>query len=314
VMEEDASKSEQFFGRTIAKITRPSNEIPSGIRKQYYKELLYGAEIFIEGKNFVIASGFSNERDILNLQSFNLAKNPGIYVLFNAYYYYVGQSSREIISRLSSHYKDEGKNAILDEGKVIFFGRTDGKLSKDQLDYIEKELINKFSNHHRKTLNGNSGNTSYVSDSQQIIADYLIQTFHRIASISMSNPYIEDTIITVERTEGLLDRFARSFRSNVSGVNNLINAETLQNMLENLSKLVKRWNFNPILIEHEWPRYSGDATRPIEKPTNKNPFYLRDRDGFWPQLEEIGEFRKKLLSNYMSRRDDELNASSPIQD
>lgn len=104
-----------------------------------------------------------------NLKSIDESQNPGIYILLSSNKRYVGQASGSVLSRLEQH------NINKDWwNKVIFFGRDDSHLSKSQLDYMEKSLIEKFTNLNINLDNSTIGNNSYINRIDKIKADNVL--------------------------------------------------------------------------------------------------------------------------------------------
>lgn len=104
-----------------------------------------------------------------NLKSIDESQKPGIYILLSSNKRYVGQASGSVLSRLEQH------NINKDWwNKVIFFGRDDSHLSKSQLDYMEKSLIEKFTNLNINLDNSTVGNNSYINRIDKIKADNVL--------------------------------------------------------------------------------------------------------------------------------------------
>lgn len=111
---------------------------------------------------------FSRE-DFNNLKSIDESQKPGIYILLSDNKRYVGQASNSIFSRLEQH--NTNKNWWK---KVVFFGRDDCHLSKSQLDYMEKSLINTLSKLDILLDNSTMGNISYINRVDKIQSDKLL--------------------------------------------------------------------------------------------------------------------------------------------
>lgn len=93
-----------------------------------------------------------------DLKSIEESQKTGIYILLSSNKRYVGQASGSVLSRLEQH------NINKDWwNKVIFFGRDDSHLSKSQLDYMEKSLIEKFTSLNIDLDNSTAGNNSYIN-------------------------------------------------------------------------------------------------------------------------------------------------------
>jgi len=110
--------------------------------------------IFHYDPTFVV---IANKEDIASVQLIDESKKPGIYILLGDTKRYVGQASNSIFSRLQQHYIN--KNWW---NKIIFFGREDGHLSKAQLDFLERTLIEQMDEANIDLDNGTQGNQSYI--------------------------------------------------------------------------------------------------------------------------------------------------------
>lgn len=77
--------------------------------------------------------------DFSYLKEQEFSNYPAVYVLIGGNRRYVGQAAGQTIStRLSQHFTNEKKDWV---DSVLFFSRTDGKLSKADTDYLWKRLI-----------------------------------------------------------------------------------------------------------------------------------------------------------------------------
>lgn len=109
-------------------------------------------------------------KDFDSLKSIDESQKPGIYILISPNKRYVGQASGSILTRLEQH------NVKKDWWKeVVFFGRDDSHLSKSQLDYMEKSLIQKFSRLNIDLDNNTTGNDSYINRVEKIQSNKLLK-------------------------------------------------------------------------------------------------------------------------------------------
>lgn len=118
--------------------------------------------------SLIVIHGY--RKDINNFSSIKEMSYPGIYILIgDDKKVYVGQASKSMLSRIKNHdkYKDWWT-------QVVMISKKTKDLTKNQLDYMEKNLIKKFSNNSSNVLNGNMGNNSYMENYQIIECDSLI--------------------------------------------------------------------------------------------------------------------------------------------
>lgn len=92
---------------------------------------------------------------------------------------YVGQAAGHSIStRLSQHFTNDKKDCV---DSVLFFSRTDGKLSKADTDYLEKRLIQDFiEKSDYEMMKHTSGNDSFIDKLQKAKSDQLYNTVFEI--------------------------------------------------------------------------------------------------------------------------------------
>lgn len=294
--------SESFIDRMLGtvisdEIIRPELNIPLGFKREYYKELVHGGEVFINRDDFIATSEFSDKVDLLYLKSFNLSKRPGIYIIYNSEFLYTGQSATGIIERLADHQSKVDKAHLMEKGRVLFFGKTDGSIGKDQLDHIEKFLIKLFKSGRRETVNDKAGNTSYCSIEHRNIAEYLLEFVYYTAFVSKSNPFKEEEIRDVKRAGGEAEKFDWS-----EMVKFLSGLDTVK-MEKEFHLMAKREFKDLVFIEYNWPTDNKGEAKPIERIGSSSPFYLESRDGAWPEdFEEIKAFEHDLLEEYRLRK------------
>lgn len=113
-----------------------------------------------------------NIDDMPYLKEQDFADYSGIYVLIGDNKRYIGQAcSCSISKRLSTHIYGGKKDWIQ---SILFFCRTDGKMSKFEADYLEKKLIFDFFEKSEFDLdNSTSGNSSYIDSLQKAMSDSL---------------------------------------------------------------------------------------------------------------------------------------------
>ncbi|MDA5509443.1 GIY-YIG nuclease family protein [Streptococcus thermophilus] len=102
-----------------------------------------------------------NRSDLPYLKEQDFASHTAIYVLIGGNKRYVGQAAGQTIyQRLYQHFSKEDKKWV---ESVLFFSRTDGKLSKADTDYLEKRLIQDFTEKSDyQMMNSTIGNKSYI--------------------------------------------------------------------------------------------------------------------------------------------------------
>ncbi|MDI6666657.1 GIY-YIG nuclease family protein [Leuconostoc falkenbergense] len=120
-----------------------------------------------------------NRSDLPYLKEQAFADFSAVYVLIGGNKRYVGQAAGQTITqRLSQHFL-KGDKAWVDS--VIFFSRTDGKMSKADTDYLERKLIQEFREKSEFDLtNSTSGNVSYIDKLQKAKSDQLYDTVFEI--------------------------------------------------------------------------------------------------------------------------------------
>nr|WP_243637940.1 GIY-YIG nuclease family protein [Vagococcus bubulae] len=104
---------------------------------------------------------------------------PAVYVLIGGNKRYVGQATGQSISlRLSQHFLKEDKAWV---ESVLFFARSDGKMSKAVTDYLERRLIQDFQEKSDyEMMNSTTGNSSYIDKLQKAKSDQLYGTVFEI--------------------------------------------------------------------------------------------------------------------------------------
>lgn len=120
-----------------------------------------------------------NRSDLPYLKEQDFADFSAVYVLIGGDKRYVGQAAGQTITqRLSQHFLKDDKAWV---DSVIFFSRTDGKMSKADTDYLEKKLIQDFKEKSEFDLtNSTAGNTSYIDKLQKAKSDQLYDTVFEI--------------------------------------------------------------------------------------------------------------------------------------
>lgn len=120
-----------------------------------------------------------NRDDLPYLKEQEFADFAAIYVLIGGEKRYIGQAAGQTIAqRLSQHFATQNKAWV---ESVLFFSRTDGKLSKADTDYLERRLIQDFqekSDYH--LTNSTVGNHSYIGKLQQAQSNQLYNTVFEI--------------------------------------------------------------------------------------------------------------------------------------
>ena len=117
--------------------------------------------------------------DFPYLKEQEFSNYPAVYVLIGGNKRYVGQAAGQSIStRLSQHFTNEKKYRV---DSVLFFSRTDGKLSKADIDYLEKRVIQDFiEKSDYEMMNHTSGNDSFIDKLQKAKSDQLYDTAFEI--------------------------------------------------------------------------------------------------------------------------------------
>lgn len=143
-----------------------------------------------------------NRSDLAYLKNQEFANYPAIYVLIGANQRYVGQAAGQTIyQRLSQHFLDETKAWVQ---SILFFSRTDGKLSKADTDYLERKLIQDFKDKSEFQLtNSTIGNTGYINKLSKAQSDMLynnvFEIIDQIANIDLFEDNNEE-IIEIENS------------------------------------------------------------------------------------------------------------------
>ncbi|ANE39644.1 GIY-YIG nuclease family protein [Listeria monocytogenes] len=117
--------------------------------------------------------------DLPYLKEQDFASFTAVYVLIGGNKRYVGQAAGQTIyQRLYQHFSKEDKNWF---ESVLFFSRTDGKLSKADTDYLEKRLIQDFTDKSNyQMMNSTIGNKSYIGKLSKAQSDQLYETVFEI--------------------------------------------------------------------------------------------------------------------------------------
>lgn len=120
-----------------------------------------------------------NRSDLPYLKEQDFASHTAIYVLIGGNKRYVGQAAGQTIyQRLYQHFSIEDKKWV---ESVLFFSRTDGKLSKADTDYLEKQLIQDFTEKSDyQMMNSTIGNKSYIGKLSKAQSDQLYETVFEI--------------------------------------------------------------------------------------------------------------------------------------
>lgn len=120
-----------------------------------------------------------NRSDLPYLKEQDFASHTTIYVLIGRNKRYVGQAAGQTIyQRLYQHFSKEDKKWV---ESVLFFSRTDGKLSKADTDYLEKRLIQDFTEKSDyQMMNSTIGNKSYIGKLSKAQSDQLYETVFEI--------------------------------------------------------------------------------------------------------------------------------------
>lgn len=110
--------------------------------------------------------------DLPYLKKQEFANYSGIYILIGDNKRYVGQAcSCSISTRLSDHLYQGKKDWVQ---SILFFCRTDGKMSKSEADYLEKKLIAEFKERSEYALdNATAGNSSHIDQLTKAMSDSL---------------------------------------------------------------------------------------------------------------------------------------------
>jgi len=126
-------------------------------------------QVFIKEPVHVVM--FERE-DLPLLSNIKQSEKAGIYILRDndRNKVYVGQA-KKIIERLKTH--DREKDWW---NSAIFFGHANNSLDQTQLNYLEKNLIQKFKNAHFDTDNVSPGNSGHINEYSEDIAESLWST------------------------------------------------------------------------------------------------------------------------------------------
>lgn len=284
----------------------------NSVEKHYYREMLTGAEFFRKGDIFVVKANLGSDLDLFKANKVNLLKNPGIYTIFNDEIFYTGQTSRPVIVRLKEHYKTIKKADLFESGKIFIFGDIQGRLGKDKLDHLEKEVLNTLCDRNRLPKNDKPGAVnSYICESHLTSANKMLEEVISIASLTNDNPFLDFDNSEIKKQ--FLDLMK------LPGAKAIYEAIQSKDFLERMSAVTNSSNFNAILfsaekssrkeksvvIEYNWP--SGDPNeirKPKETSDRELQFYLESRDGPWPKnLALLEDFENDLTGDYQWRRD-----------
>lgn len=113
------------------------------------------------------------------LKTYDFSEFPAVYVLIGGNKRYVGQvAGQTIAQRLAQHFLKEDKAWV---DAVLFFSRSDGKMSKSDTEYLERKLIHDFKTKSEYDLtNSTVGNSSYIDKLQKAKSNQLYDTVFEI--------------------------------------------------------------------------------------------------------------------------------------
>lgn len=309
-----ADFSKQMRDSVTKELIREQRWLSDPTFKHYFREIEFDIEILLYDGVFLVASEFRGLSSLAYLSALDLAKNPGIYILFNDSEIYVGQSAVEILARLKAHSKDEKKEGVLKNGRIIFFGQRDARLGKDQLDFIEKRLIAYFSETGREKINETSGNSSYISTEHAMIASHLIaQAFYLLQALPPSlNPLFEPEISITHtrsiptRTLGgyLAEQLKATQRNRERILENFRIPQEIKKILEEIRKIAEKQKPKLKVIEYEWPLETKRIVAPPKTLGKFDEFYDPARDGEWPMKDHEARLKEsELLAQQESQHD-----------
>lgn len=122
--------------------------------------------VYSQDPSYVVVA---KRTDLNNLKKIEESNQPGIYILLDKFNKrYIGQASHSVINRLSNHEKNKTW-----WDSIIFFGRDDGKVDKSQLDYLEKKIIQLYTESGFDLDNADTGNNSFIEIYQRGRAESL---------------------------------------------------------------------------------------------------------------------------------------------
>lgn len=122
--------------------------------------------VYSQDPSYVVVA---KRTDLNNLKKIEESNQPGIYILLDKFNKrYIGQASHSVINRLSNHEKNKTW-----WDSIIFFGRDDGKVDKSQLDYLEKKIIQLYTESGFILDNADIGNKSFIEVYQRGRAESL---------------------------------------------------------------------------------------------------------------------------------------------
>lgn len=217
--------------------------------------------------------------DLPYLKEQDFSNYPAVYVLIGGNKRYVGQAAGQSISlRLSQHFLKEDKAWV---ESVLFFTRADGKLSKADTDYLEKRLIQDFTDKSNyQMMNSTAGNTSYIDKLQKAKSDQLYDTVFEIID-EIANI---DLFGTSEDSETQIYEFSSSGQYEIEYDGKKISSKSARGLLVDfVSQLFADGNYNnqlQELIVDETPSFAMILGR---KPSmyNGRPNSARVADGVW---------------------------------
>lgn len=161
-----------------------------------------------------------NIDDMPYLKEQDFAEYSGIYVLIGDNKRYIGQAcSCSISKRLSNHIYKGNKDWIK---SILFFCRTDGKMSKSEAYYLEKKLISDFSEKSEFILdNVTSGNSSHIDSLQKAMSDSLyfniLSIVEDIANIDLFGANIDNDMN--DQLDNLETNLLKKFELEFNGKN-----------------------------------------------------------------------------------------------
>jgi hypothetical protein len=145
--------------------------------------------------------------DLPYLKEQEFSKFSAVYILIGENNRYIGQAAGQtIFTRLSQHFASDDKSWV---DSIIFFSRSDGKLSKADTDYLEKRLIDDFKEKSEFDLtNSTIGNNSYIDKLQKAksnqLYDVLFEIIDDIANLDLFGNN-EDMQSFEESTDGIFE-------------------------------------------------------------------------------------------------------------
>lgn len=166
--------------------------------------------VYSQDPSYVVVA---KRTDLNNLKKIEESNQPGIYILLDKFNKrYIGQASHSIISRLLNHEKNKTW-----WDSIIFFGRDDGKVDKSQLDYLEKKIIQLYTESGFILDNADIGNKSFIEVYQRGRAESLwentLQILEDTANIKLFKKSRISSVIPKEDTNSLKENFVKNINS-----------------------------------------------------------------------------------------------------